>query len=508
MTTLQNLVVRHKPLFDGLAEIWLDEGAHEFTLLQGDQVIFHYPGRTSDVTADGDAPILDIPIFFNGRAALSMRLIGVDTALIQRRLDFQTQLLSEILSLEDELEGMTVELIDTQDQMLALYKLARSVRTQFELPVILETIVRESYAILKVENVSILLRTDDPNLIMQYPDDKLPASLLTDALREIQNHGYEILQPPKNYQNSGIYNGTIIPIAVQEKIIGCISFVNRVEGFDSPGLKLARALAEEASVQIEKVILHQRTLEQAKLGAELSLAANIQTQLLPQSIPQIDGVDLFAMSLQARQVGGDFYDMMYKEGAPLTIAVGDVAGKGMSAALLMAMTRTVFRTWTKTLATNQAGPLLTMVNDDLYDDYTQVSSFTTLFVGRYNPETRLLRYANAGHSPVIYYTKDQGAVLMTALDMPLGVLPDVAFEDASMTLNPGDVLIVATDGFSEAGDSGGNFFGYDRLLQIVENNAHQSAQLITRTLFDAIHLFEATSNQNDDQTLLVLKILE
>lgn len=497
----RTLVFTHKTLFDELAQIWLEEGAHSFNVLFKEDAIFQYGSITSA------SPVINASLHFNGKSDFHIQVTGIEPARGEHRLLAQARFLAEILSLEDELQGMTAELIDTQDQMLALYKLARAVRGKLDLNDILETLVRETCAILKVENVSLLLRTDDPNLIVQYPRDILPPGLLTDALREIQQHGYEVLQPPKNYANSTIYNGTIIPIVVQEKIIGCMSFVNRKEGFNSPELKLSRALAEEASVQIEKVILYRRTLEQAKLGAELDLAANIQTQLLPQSIPQIDGVDLFATSVQARQVGGDFYDMMYKEGSPLTIVVGDVAGKGMSAALLMAMTRTVLQTWTKTLATSQAGPLLSMVNDDLYDDYTQVSSFTTVFVGRYNPETRLLRYANAGHSPVIYYSNNSGATLMNAMDMPLGVLPDVAFEDGTMTLNPGDILIVATDGFSEAGDSGGNFYGYDRLLRFVEAHADQSAQVIARLLFDEIHLFEGGTPQNDDQTLLVLKIL-
>lgn len=500
MIDLNNLIHQYKPQLDALAEVWLEDIACKVALyLQGEPVL-EYTGNSKSKVVD----VVQIPL---GNNRIELRVyLKADSILVRRRIVYQARLISSIISLEEQLEGMTIELIDTQDQMLALYKLGRSVRGQLDLQETLETLTREAHNILKVDNVSLLLRIDVQQIV-QYPAQLVPPELLLDALREIQTHGYEVLQPPKNYLNIGIYNGTIIPIIVQGKIVGCMSFVNRREGFNSPELKLSRAVAEEASVQIEKIMLYRQTLEQAKLGTELELAANIQTQLLPQTIPDIEGLDLFATSVQARMVGGDFFDMMYKEGSPLTIAVGDVAGKGMSAALLMAMTRTVLRTWTKTLATNQAGPLLTMVNDDLYDDYTQVSSFTTAFVGRYNPETRVLRYANAGHSPVIYYSRTHGAQLMTAADMPLGVLPDIAFEDAAMTLSPGDILLVATDGLSEARAPDGELFGYERLLQIVDANAHQSAQVMARTLFDAIHLFEQGTPQSDDQTLLVLKIL-
>ncbi len=514
MTNLQSLFIGHEHYLDQLADHWLAQGAQQLRVVSpNDEVLFAYPNHSIQ---NGTTPTLtnihvsatqaNKPLFVLHVDLLSP-MIKDEVDAYCERLQYDANALLRMIRLENELEAMTVELVETQDQMLALYQLARSVRGELDLNTIIDVLVQEAIHILNVEAVCILLSTQHPMLILTHPHPMISDSALRKHFKEIRRTKREISGAQLQGSGGQAKNGIIVPLYAREKIVGCFGFFNRDDSFNAPSLKLARAIAEEASVQIEKSLLYQNTLSQARMRAELDVAANIQTQLLPQTIPDVENVDLYAASIQAKQVGGDFYDFTYKEGIPLTISVGDVAGKGMSAALLMAMTRTVLRTWIKTLATNQAAPVLAMVNDDLYDDYTQVNSFTTVFVGRYLPESGILRYANAGHSPVIHYTPEVGATLMKAEDMPLGILPDIAFTDQEIKLQSGDILVVATDGFSEATDPDDNMFGYDQLEKAIEKHAHEPAQVIARTLFDTVDMFSAGTEQSDDMTLLVLKIL-
>jgi sigma-B regulation protein RsbU (phosphoserine phosphatase) len=235
------------------------------------------------------------------------------------------------------------------------------------------------------------------------------------------------------------------------------------------------------------------------------MAATIQNQLLPQKIPEVAGLGVYGKLSQARQVGGDFYIFGGQSGQGLIFAVGDVSGKGISSALMMAITRTVLHSHANTLPPLEAGEILTFANTDLYDDYTQVTMFATVFVGCYDPESRYLQFSNGGHSPVIYCPAGGKAQLLKAEDLPLGIFKDHIYKNQDITINPGDVLIVATDGFNEARNSDGDMFGLERLLSLAERNVSRSAQTIAEVMFARIHAFSAGHPQDDDATIVVIK---
>jgi sigma-B regulation protein RsbU (phosphoserine phosphatase) len=276
-------------------------------------------------------------------------------------------------------------------------------------------------------------------------------------------------------------------------------------GFSSPDLKMIRAIADQAGVQLENTQLYQESLSRARMQTEMELAQNVQLHLLPQSLPEVNGLDIFAGSLPALQVGGDFYDYVYRPGEPFTFTVGDITGKGMPAALLMTMARTVLRTKTRSLADISPANIVGSSNDDMYEDFTEVSMFATVFVGQYHHRDRTLYYANAGHSPVIYCPVGNMAYMLEADSAPMGVLDVSMCENHVIDLNPGDVLVVATDGFSEAQNKQGEMFGYDRLLRLVESLADQAAWVIGTGLYDSVSEFSAGHPQDDDQTLFVVK---
>jgi len=173
--------------------------------------------------------------------------------------------------------------------------------------------------------------------------------------------------------------------------------------------------------------------------------------------------------------------------------------------LVMSMTHTALRGMGSRSPQPTCAAIAAQVNEQLYDDLTEVGAFVTMFVGQYDNATRLLNFANAGHSPVIYCPQGGSARLLEADGTAVGVLPISLCADQSLRLRPGDLLIAATDGFSEAQNAAGEMFGYERLLQLSEAQARFPAQKILDALFAAVEAFSVGHPQDDDQTIVVLK---
>lgn len=244
---------------------------------------------------------------------------------------------------------------------------------------------------------------------------------------------------------------------------------------------------------------------QAKLKHEYDLARDVQSHLLPKQAPAAPGIEVAASSSPAREVGGDLFNYLPAEDNSLRFIVGDVSGKGMSAAMLMGMTHTTLRSAASFLENPSPAAILDHANTALYDDFTEVSMFATVFVGHFDSTKRMVTYANAGHSPVIYCPKGGAAKMLEADGTALGILSWCLSEDYYIPLTEGDVLVVASDGFPEAVNSAGEMFGYERLLALIEANVSESAENLLAILSDAIADFSRGAEQADDETLMILK---
>ncbi len=251
-----------------------------------------------------------------------------------------------------------------------------------------------------------------------------------------------------------------------------------------------------------------RRLSRAELKSNLRLAASIHDCLFPEVVPAMPGLDMWAIARPAHHVGGDFYDFIERPGSPMTFVVGDISGKGMAAAMLMAMARTIIRMYASSDEGLSSEMILRKSNRSLYADFTRMIAMATVFVGQYDAVERSLVFANAGHSPVIYHPVNGEPRLLLADGMPLGVLPDMLSQDEKICFAPGDVLIIGTDGFIEARNDKGQLFGYDQLLQLVGSLSDRPAGEIGRQLINSIEMFGGGKLQEDDQTLLVLKGVE
>lgn len=265
-------------------------------------------------------------------------------------------------------------------------------------------------------------------------------------------------------------------------------------------LRSVTAELNQSKEQLLKV-----NIEQQKLRSALLNARDLQETLLPHSKPIVVGLDVFAASKPAHEVNGDFYDFINPDLSCLTFTIGDVSGKGVPAALLMTMTRKVLRTGHKLLEDPSPCLVLDYSNRDLYEEFSRTGMFATTFIGQFASESRLLQYANAGHSPVIYRTFNGHARAIQADDLPIGVFVENDSQEHQIRLLPGDIFVVGTDGITDARDESGEMFGQERLLRIIDANAEKSATEITSIIFQAVAAFEGERSQDDDQTLVVLK---
>ncbi len=492
-----------------LADTWVDLGASAFYLTgQTDDILVQWPpfppaGPSTFAT----------PLQINGRCVGQLHVCGRDTTAARQQLATDAQLLSDVLQLEYELERMTTDIIDQQDQLMALHQLAQITRVQNSLSQMLADLARITAQLLKTEIVFIaLLREQQAPLVAAYPPhswsagqwDMLLAYFAQNTVKQQWLfHQHDDVLSTMQIQ---VRNLLVRRVGVRGDAALLLGAANKYDGdFQAPDLKLFSTIAEPAAANLENALLHQDMLVQTRIQTEMDLARQVQMRLLPQRTPCIPGLELAAQSRPASQVGGDFYDFIVSNEGILTVTLGDVSGKGMPAALLMSMLRTVLRGKAQEMHTPAPEQLLGNTNEYLYPDFSDVDMFATIFVGQYDSQNHLLHYANDGHAPVIYRPENGKARLLEADAPPLGVLPMNLAERYTIEFQPGDLLIVTSDGFSEAENNQRDMFGYDRLLQLVDEIASFTAPELIRKLFTTVDQFTGDHPQSDDQTLLVLK---
>lgn len=239
---------------------------------------------------------------------------------------------------------------------------------------------------------------------------------------------------------------------------------------------------------------------------ELGVAQSMQQNILPQTFPTTENFDVYAHMVAARSVGGDFYDVYDLGNNRLGVVIADVSDKGVPAAMFMMASRTLL----KACAFCSVSPsqVLGQVNEMLSEN-NDAMTFVTLLYGIYDPETRSFTYANAGHNfPIVVRPGPKVELLESTGGIALGIEGEFPFQEETTTLEPGSMIVLYTDGVSEAEREDGEMFEMERFGQIFKDNSYESAQQATDAVFDAVKDFVGDSPQSDDITCLVLKIPE
>lgn len=410
--------------------------------------------------------------------------------------------LAYVEQLEQDVDVLTDELVTRQDELVTLYRLTQSMRHCLSIDELVSAMMNELMSLVPAETIFFATSMLTDTFEVQFFNGNISEELIKKWFKTTQT-GETLLR--SNGLPTEIWNLLMTPVNINDGWLGAIGIVNKEGEFTSSDRKLLRVIGEQVGAQIENVLLHEARLKQVQLQSEMALAHAVQLRLLPRYMPKVAGLDIAGRSIPAREVGGDFYDAVELRNG-LGVAVGDVSGKGMSAAMLMGMTRTTLRNAIQ-FDPDISSPAehLKKAGLALYDDFTEVGMFATMFSGFFDTQTQQFHFANAGHSPVIYCPANGQAILLEADGVPLGVLEDCLVTNRTVSLGADDMLLIGTDGLSEACNNDGDMFGYEPLLRLAESLRNKSADIVLQKMLATIDKFSAGHEQDDDQTLVVLK---
>jgi sigma-B regulation protein RsbU (phosphoserine phosphatase) len=316
------------------------------------------------------------------------------------------------------------------------------------------------------------------------------------------------------------------------KHINRADFSHRITVQSSDQLATLANSFNSMTTSIENLVLEQK--EKQRLEGELAIAQEVQAQLYPKLITQLETLEVHGFCRPARTVSGDYYDFLALNSDRLMLAVGDISGKGISAALLMATIYAAVRAYSFEgtpvlrgvmplepaavggsggadlllatdfrMAEGSPAALLTLLNHQLYES-TPAAKYATLFLGIYDGATRRLTYANGGHLQPILISKDGSSQLLDCGGTVVGLFDDLSFPEATVQLHPGDVLVAYSDGVTEPENDYGEF-GEDRLIQLVRANRHLPLERITEIVTTAVADWIGENEQPDDVTLVLAR---
>jgi sigma-B regulation protein RsbU (phosphoserine phosphatase) len=297
----------------------------------------------------------------------------------------------------------------------------------------------------------------------------------------------------------------VAPIISNDEVIGVFDLESdNLNAYSADDLEVLMLLASQVAIIIDKVMLHEQLIEKKRLEGQLEVARQVQLELLPASDPKLPGYDISAYNFPTEEVSGDYYDWVLLNEDQIGIVIADVAGKGVPAALLMAFLRASLRA----AAHIGYSPQISMskVNYLLWESIER-NQFVTAFYGILDGTNRTLAYANAGHNPPLLLDANGNARFLEQGGMPLGMFRDTRYYEYYITLEPGQVFILYTDGATEAQNAQEEEFGRERLV----SSAKAAGQLGARELIEAIEAdviaWTEGHGAHDDVTFFVIKAL-
>ncbi|MDQ2936162.1 MAG: SpoIIE family protein phosphatase [Acidobacteriota bacterium] len=297
----------------------------------------------------------------------------------------------------------------------------------------------------------------------------------------------------------------VAPIISNTEVIGVFDLESdELNAYSEDDLQVLMMLASQVAIIIEKVMLHEQLIEKKRLEGQLEVARQVQLELLPAKDPQLEGYDISAYNFPTEEVSGDYYDWVRIYDDQIGLVIADVSGKGVPAALLMAFLRASLR------AATHIGysPHISMakVNYLLWESIER-NQFVTAFYGILDVTNKTLAYTNAGHNPPLLLDKDGKPSFIERGSLPLGMFRDTRYHEYYLTTEPGEVLVLYTDGVTEAQNRQGEEFGRDRLAEAVIANRHLGARELIAAVQKVVIEWTDGRGATDDVTFFVIKAL-
>ncbi len=422
-------------------------------------------------------------------------------------------LIGDALAIETELDTMTDELVDSYDQLTFLYEIARMLSTTATLAEALTALLVQARHIIGANGGALVIEQAEKPVVI-LTDGAVPdRDFVTAAHRVVTGTGRPLVandaaavRGTVGARSDATTSIVVAPIVTPQGVASAACFgATKPGGFTAGNRKLMQAVAEQTIAIAGQFALQEEQIRRSRLARDLELAAQIQTALLPGAFPARPHVSVVATMVPANEVGGDFYthpDDGTGQSDVLAFAIGDVAGKGVAAALITTVCLGAMRAEMRHVAS--PAQALQSVQGFIQDELSRIDSFVTCILATYDPASRRLAYANAGHTAILRWCAREGTIeALGATGLPLGVDIGIAIENATVTLDPGDVLLFYTDGVTEAAAADGELFGDERLRALLMTCAGQEPDAIRDTILAHVRAFAPV--QRDDITLLILK---
>jgi len=298
-----------------------------------------------------------------------------------------------------------------------------------------------------------------------------------------------------------------IPLVVRNRALGVLSVLKRAENqfFDERDFQHLTTLAEYASITIDNLYTYTEVLEKREFERELDIAAQIQRKLLPDRLPDLETAEIAVYNMPAKGVSGDYYDVFRLDDDTIGVAICDVAGKGIPAAMVMVMIRSILHLIVSTQ--RDAATTLNWINRGI-TGRIELDHYATIAFYLYDQKKREILYSNAAHLPLLVHRLRAGTTFKLDTEgLPIGIEKDARYEQKRFSVEPGDVIILCTDGILEAMNPAGQQYGLGGLKRMVEKHAALPAAELVEAIRGDLVRFVGTARQQDDQTLLLLKAL-
>ncbi len=421
---------------------------------------------------------------------------------------------------------------DSYNAEQVLMELGEQVRTVVEMRPLLEMVSRKVSESLHVPQVAVLLGGvhyrlayaqgfdeamqvefgDHSATVRQLLEEQRPTRVYLDDPANWVNHEPDVSDEERSMLQR-MRSELLVPLQAAGRLLGFISLGQKrsEEPYSRTDLQLLGSVAAQTGLALENARLTSAVAEEAAqreaMKREVEIAREVQERLFPQNLPKIGGLDYCGLCRPARGVGGDYYDFLPLPNGELGVAIGDVAGKGISAALMMASLQASLRGQTMTGPEDLAG-VVGRVNRLVYD-VSSPERYATFFFARYDPRSRKLTFVNAGHNPPMLLRRHGSQWQLQRLEQGgtvVGLFPHFDYTQSTVELAPGDLLAAYTDGISEAMNEREEEWGEEQLLAVLKECSRLTAAETIARMMDAADAFTAGAKQYDDMTMVVLKV--
>jgi sigma-B regulation protein RsbU (phosphoserine phosphatase) len=295
-----------------------------------------------------------------------------------------------------------------------------------------------------------------------------------------------------------------IPLKAKDRMIGVINLINKKEGtFTHEDERLAGIIATQSAQVLENARLYEEEKRLQQMDRELQMARDIQKSLLPTEPPQLPGASIAGLSHPAREVGGDYYDFIHLGSGRLGVVIADVSGKGVPASLLMSNIQATLRV--QAVSSSSPGHCIAEANTALHKS-TAADKYATLFYGILDPAEKTFTSTNAGHNAPMLISEGKCCQRLETGGIVLGMLPDMPYQDEKTQLHPGDLLLMFSDGITEAMNDHEEEFGEERLKSLLDEHRQFTPDDLLEKIVAEVNAFTGGSRQQDDMTLVAIKI--